>query len=105
MVDKRDEGRMTMMIDRLGGIDPLKNVQNTQKTHRAKESAQPDSINVSDEARLRAEVFQAMEAVGSAPDVRSERVAEVIKKIEDPAYINNAVVDIVADRLMDVFGV
>lgn len=94
-----------MMIDRLGGIDPLKNVQNTHKTQRAKEAAQPDSITVSEEARERAEVFYAMEAAGSAPDVRSERVAEVMEKIKDPGYIDDAVVNLVADRILDVFGV
>ncbi len=94
-----------MMIDRLGGIDPLKNVQNTQKTHRVKETAQPDSINVSEEARERAEVFYAMEAAASSPDVRTERVTEVMDKIKDPAYVDKAVVDIVADRLLDVFGI
>ena len=93
------------MIDRLGGIDPLKNVQNTHKTQRAKEVAQPDSITVSKEARERAEVLYAMEAAGSAPDVRSERVAEVMEKIKDPAYVNDAVVNLVADRILDVFGV
>jgi len=94
-----------MMIDRLGGIDPLKNVQNTQKPQRAKETAQPDSINVSEEARVRAEVLYAMDAAGSTPDIREDRVAEVMEKIKDPDYVNKAVVDIVADRLLDVFGV
>jgi negative regulator of flagellin synthesis FlgM len=45
-----------------------------------------------------------MEAAGSAPDVRSDRVAEVLQKMKDPSYINNSVVDLVADRLMDVYG-
>lgn len=93
-----------MTIDRLGGIDPLKNVQNTQKAHRAGDVSRPDSINVSDKAKELSEVYQVMEAAGSAPDVRSERVAEVLEKMKDPSYINKSVVDLVADRLMDVYG-
>ncbi len=93
-----------MMIDRLGGIDPLKNTQSTHKAHRASGSAPTDSISVSAEAKERAEAYFAMEAVNSAADVRSDRVAAVMEKIKDPAYIDQAVVDIVADRLMDVFG-
>jgi len=93
-----------MMIDRLGGIDPLKNVQNTQKAHRAGGNARSDSISVSDKAKELSEVYQAMETANTAPDVRSERVAEVMEKIKDPAYINKSVVDLVADRLMDVYG-
>ena len=46
-----------------------------------------------------------MEAANSAPDVRSDKVAAVMERIKDPNYINDAVVDLVADRLMDVFGV
>ncbi len=39
-----------MMIERLGGLDPLKNVQNTQKTHsRVETSFHADSISVSAE--------------------------------------------------------
>jgi negative regulator of flagellin synthesis FlgM len=93
-----------MMIDRLGGIDPLKNVQNTQKAHRAGGSSRPDSISVSSEAKELAEAYKAMEAANAAPDVRSERVAEVMQKMKDPSYINKSVVDLVADRLMDVYG-
>jgi negative regulator of flagellin synthesis FlgM len=94
-----------MMIDRLGGIDPLKNVQNTQKSHRVSGTSQADSVSVSAEAKERAEAYFALEAANSAPDVRSDRIAEVIQKMKDPDYINNSVVDMVADRLMDVFGV
>lgn len=94
-----------MMIDRLGGIDPLKNVQNTYKTPRVSGTAQSDSINVSTEAKELSEAYFALEVAGAAPDVRSERVAEVIQKMKDPEYINKAVVDLVADRLMDVYGI
>ena len=68
-----------MMIDRLGGIDPLNNVQNTHKANKANKAAQPDSISVSAEAKELSEVYYAMEAAGSAPDVRSDRVAEVLQ--------------------------
>ena len=93
-----------MMIDRLGGIDPLKNVQNTQKSHRVSGTAKSDSISVSAEAKELAEVYNAMEAANAAPDVRADRVAEVMQKMKDPSYINKSVVDLVADRLMDVYG-
>jgi len=93
-----------MMIDRLGGIDPLKNAQNTHKSHRVSGASQTDSISVSSEAKELSEAYFAMEAANTAPDVRSDRVAEVMQKMKDPAYINKSVVDMVADRLMDVYG-
>lgn len=93
-----------MMIDRLGGIDPINDVQKAHKTQRVSGSTQSDSVNVSAEAKELSEVYFAMEAAGAAPDVRSDRVAEVMQKMKDPSYINKSVVDLVADRLMDVYG-
>ena len=93
-----------MMIDRLGGINPIDNVQKSQNARRVSGTAQSDSIHVSEEAKELSEVYSAMDAVQKAPDVRSERIAEVMEKIKDPAYINKAVVDIVADRILDVYG-
>lgn len=93
-----------MMIDRLGGIDPLNNVQKTHKPQRVSGTTQSDSVNVSAEAKELSEVYFAMEAAGAAPDVRSDRVAEVMQKMKDPSYINKSVVDLVADRIMDVYG-
>lgn len=94
-----------MTIDRLGGIDPLKNVSNTQKAHRVSGTAPSDSISLSSEAKELSEAYFAMEAAKAAPDVRADRVAAVMEKLKDPSYVNEAVVDMVADRLMDVFGV
>ena len=93
-----------MTIDRLGGIDPLQNAKNPYKPQRVSGPAQSDSINVSAEAKELSEAYFAMEAASSAPDVRSDRVAEVMLKMKDPSYINSSVVDLVADRLMDVYG-
>lgn len=105
MTDKLVEGRNAMTIDRLGGIDPLKNVNSTQKPHRVSGTAPSDSISLSSEAKELSEVYSAMEAANSAPDVRADKVAAVMEKMKDPNYINDSVVDLVADRLMDVFGV
>ena len=55
-----------MTIDRLGGIDPLKNVNNTQKPHRVSGTAPSDSISLSSEAKELSEVYSAMEAANSA---------------------------------------
>ncbi|HQL32700.1 MAG: flagellar biosynthesis anti-sigma factor FlgM [Treponema sp.] len=93
-----------MMIDRLGGINPIDNIQKSPKMQRVSGAAQHDSITVSAEAKELSEVYSAMETVTAAPDVRADKVAEVIQKIKDPNYINSSVVDLVADRLMDVYG-
>ncbi len=93
-----------MMIDRLGGIDPLKNVQSAHKAGRVNGTAESDSINVSAEAKELSEVYSTIETVNATPDVRADKVAEVMEKLKDPSYINKSVVDLVADRIMDVYG-
>ena len=57
------------------------------------------------EARIKAELFQISEKVRHAPDVRMDRVEEIKKKLEDPNYIDEVVVEHVAEQIMDMFGV
>ncbi|AGT43326.1 flagellar biosynthesis anti-sigma factor FlgM [Treponema pedis] len=91
------------MIEKLHGIDPIKNLQNTQKTQRAEKKESSDSISLSPEAQKLSEIYIAMEAVKAAPDVRQEKIAEIMKKFEDPAYMDK-VLDATADKILDAFG-
>jgi len=93
------------MIDKIGGINPLNNVQNTQKLEENdRMNAQKDSITVSPEAKEMAEVYYMKQVAADTPDVRADRVAEVKEKIKDPAYLNDAVVKSTADRILDAYG-
>lgn len=93
-----------MTIDRLNGIDPVKPVQSVRKTHKTESFNKVDAVSVSKEARVLSDANIALEAVRNAPDVREEKVAEVKKKLEDPSYINNALLELVADKIMDDYG-
>ncbi len=92
-----------MTIDRLGPIDPVQKFQKAQGDANARRKESGDSIAFSDEARLKSELLRAQDAVRAGQDVRADRVAEVAKKLEDPNYIDNKVLGVVADRIMDVF--
>ncbi len=95
-----------MIIDRLGGIDPLKNVQNTQKAAQKSAYVQGrDSITVSAEAQEMAEAYYASEVAAQTPDVRMDKIAEIKEKIKDPNYITSAMVDVAAERFMDSLGI
>jgi len=94
-----------MTIDRIGPVDPLNRYNKTEKTVRTEQKDKSDSIDVSSEAKKSAEMFQAMETVKVAPDVREDRIAEVKARLQDPNYINDTVVNSVADKLMDLFGI
>jgi negative regulator of flagellin synthesis FlgM len=94
-----------MTIERLGPVDPVSKYKNASKTPRTSYVSGKDSIDVSDEAKAKAELLRAAELVRTSADVREDRIAEVKKRLEDPTYIDDAVKGLVADRIMDIFGV
>ena len=51
-----------------------------------------------------AEVYNATEAVKASDNVRMDRINEVKEKLKDPSYIDNKVVESVADSVMEMFG-
>ena len=93
-----------MMIERLGSVDPLAPLSSGGKAPRTDKTDRSDAINLSSEAKEKGEIFRAVEISRSAPDVRPDKIAEIRKKLEDPSYINDAIVKTVADRIMDTFG-
>ncbi len=94
-----------MSIDKIGGVNPLNNVQSTRRTNEtAKSSFGSDSISVSAEAKEAAEVYYMNQVAAETPDVRADRVAEVKAKLQDPNYLNNIVIASAADKLMESFG-
>ncbi|GMO61170.1 MAG: flagellar biosynthesis anti-sigma factor FlgM [Treponemataceae bacterium] len=93
-----------MMIDKLGGIEPIQ-VPKTSKTPKNSASTDArDSIDVSNEAVKKAEEYFLNEVAKETPDVRADRIAEVKEKIKDPSYINAKILDSVADKVLDSFG-
>lgn len=93
------------MIDKIGGINPLNNVQNAHRTNGVENvKLGNDSISVSDEAKRMAALYYMKEVGATTPDVRADRIAEVKAKIQDPSYLNNAVIASTAERIMTSFG-
>ena len=93
-----------MTIDRLNGIDPVKPVRPIQRTQRTEVCDKTDAVSVSNEARVLSDANIALEAVKNAPDIREDKVAKVKKKLTDPSYINNALLELVADKILDDYG-
>jgi negative regulator of flagellin synthesis FlgM len=94
-----------MTVERIGPLDPASNVKKPEKPAKPKTKSDVDSINLSQEARSKAEVFKAMEATKTAPDVRLDRVAEVKRKLQDPSYPSQEVIEKTADGILKSFGV
>jgi negative regulator of flagellin synthesis FlgM len=92
-----------MMIDKVGYINP-RQPGNVGWNSSTALKAQADSIALSAEAKEKSELYQAGALVASASDVRADRIAELKQKIQDPAYINEAILGATADRIMEHFG-
>ncbi len=94
-----------MTVERIGPLDPTSNVKKTDKPARTKAKSDVDSINVSEEARSKSEVFKALETAKTAPDVRVDRVAELKRKLQDPSYPSQEVIEKAAEEIMKAFGI
>jgi negative regulator of flagellin synthesis FlgM len=94
-----------MTVERIGPPEPPSNVKKTEKPGRLKAPGDVDSINVSEEARSRAEISRASDAARSAPDIRLDRVEEVKRKLQDPNYPSAEVIEKVAEGIMKAFGI
>ncbi|MBP5283320.1 MAG: flagellar biosynthesis anti-sigma factor FlgM [Treponema sp.] len=94
-----------MMIEKLGGLSPLNNVQNTRRTtETGSVKSAPDSITLSDEAKEAARAYYLNQVAAETPDVRADRIAEIKEKIKDPNYLNPAVINATAERIMTSYG-
>lgn len=93
------------MIDKISGVNPLNNVQSAKRTSSAENiQSAPDSITVSDEAKAMADAYYLNKVAGETPDVRSDLVEQIKQKIQDPNYLNDAVISATADRIMESYG-
>ena len=93
-----------MMIDKIGGNNPLSNVQGSQRVSaRSSVFMGEDSISVSREAQEMAEAYYLSEVAAETPDVRSDLVEQIKIKIQDPMYLSDAVIDSTVDKIMASF--
>jgi negative regulator of flagellin synthesis FlgM len=91
-----------MTIDRLNSMDPIRDPQKTAQGAKAQRARGGDSISISSDAAMKAELFRALELAKAAPDApRADRIAELKAKIDDPSYLNDAVLSMTADRIID----
>jgi negative regulator of flagellin synthesis FlgM len=95
---------MSMTIDRINPLEPLQSGKKSGRNNEVERGKQSDSISLSSEAVEKAELYRAIELVSAAEDVRSARIAELKARINDPSYLNDAVLKATADRVMDAFG-
>ena len=94
-----------MSIDKIGPLNNYNNYNKVNKTDSSKKVSSSDSVNISKEALDKAENNRILEIVKNTPDVRIDRINELKSKINNPDYIDNAINDGLADKIMESFGI
>jgi negative regulator of flagellin synthesis FlgM len=94
-----------MTIQGIGPLDPITKFNKTDKPERVAKTDKSDSINVSEEAKSKAEIYNATEIAKNAEDIRWSKVEEVKQKLQNPDYINQKVIEEVADKIMENFKI
>jgi negative regulator of flagellin synthesis FlgM len=93
-----------MMVDRIGHIEPIQPGKKPGRTEPLRGADRTDSIDLSSEALEKAEIYQVVELIKSAPEMGEDRIAELRAKINDPSYIDERLVNATADKIMEAFG-
>lgn len=94
-----------MMIDKVAGVNPLNNLQETKRTNSAKAvKSSPDEINVSKEAKAMSDAYYLNKVAEETPDVRTDLVEQIKQKLKDPNYLNSETIAATADRILSAYG-
>jgi negative regulator of flagellin synthesis FlgM len=92
-----------MTIDKLGPVDPVSKFNKPEKVSKPSKKEKSDSISFSEEAKSKGEIYKATQETKLAPEVRQDRIDEVKKKLQDPSYIDEKIIEAVAEKVMDLF--
>jgi len=92
-----------MTVDRIGPVEPIQPGKKPGRNENVGGSARTDTISLSTEAKEKAEMYQVLELIKSAPELDEARIAELRQKIDDPAYLNDKVINATADKILDAW--
>ncbi len=93
-----------MMVDRIGPIEPIQPGKKTGRNEQVSgRGDRTDTINLSTEAKERAEKYQVLELIKAAPELDEARIVELRQKIDDPSYLNDKVVNETAEKIINAW--
>lgn len=88
------------------GIEPARIIDSPHSGRKNSSVVRTDSVNISAESKARAETIElATDLAINSPDVRATLVNEVRSKVKEPSYPSTNVMDVVADKILDSFGI
>jgi negative regulator of flagellin synthesis FlgM len=92
-----------MMVNRIGHLEPVPPGKKPGRNEQVGGNDRADSINLSEDAVKKAEMYQVLEIIKSSPELDEARIVELRQKIDDPAYLNERVVNATADNILSAW--
>jgi negative regulator of flagellin synthesis FlgM len=92
-----------MTVDRIGHVDPIPSGKKTGRSEKVGGNDRADTINLSSDAMKKAELYQVVELIKSAPELDDVQIAELRQKINDPSYLNDKVIKATADNILSAW--
>lgn len=93
------------MLGKINGISPISNMNRIEETVKTKTVIGSDSVSISSDAEKMSQLLALREKVAQAPDIRQDKVEEVMNQMKNPDFINDTVLSAVADKLMEIFKI
>ncbi|WP_461257043.1 flagellar biosynthesis anti-sigma factor FlgM [Treponema sp. R80B11-R83G3] len=92
-----------MTVNRIGHVDPIPTGKKPGRSEQVGGNDRADTISLSSDAMKKAEMYQVVELIKSAPDADEARIAELRQKINDPSYLNDKVIKATADNILNAW--
>jgi len=92
-----------MTVNRIGHVEPIPPGKRPGRNEQVGGNNKTDTINLSSEAMEQAEKYQVIELIKSAPDMDDARIAELRQKIDNPAYLNDRVINATAEKILNAW--
>jgi negative regulator of flagellin synthesis FlgM len=92
-----------MTVNRIGHVDPIQTSKKPGRSEQTGGNDRADTIDLSSDAMKKAEAYQVVELIKSAPELDEARIAELRQKINDPSYLNEQVIKNTADNILNAW--
>ena len=92
-----------MTINKIGHVEPVSPGKKPGRNEQVGGNNKADTINLSEDAVKKAEMYQVVELIKSAPELDEARIVELRQKIDDPAYLNERVINATASNILNTW--
>lgn len=94
-----------MSIEQINRIQTIQAASSYKKINQVEKKDavdSKDSVVISDKAKYLSNVDKVKEIVKDQPEIRSEKIAEVMEKIKNGTYLTDKIAEKVAEKIADL---